>query len=244
VIDIDYKSRCRVLISNIEGPVNLGMTARNMANTDFKNLSFTGPLTGKEKDCHKYALQAYNIISDSIKCDNFNDLVAGSDIVIGFSPRTPWDYTPPAEYIDLAKIVNNEINSGNTVGLLFGSENNGLTNEELSVCKYRMALPSSKEFESINLSQAIMIVLWTLHTSSISFKKNNIVKSASGDDRRIFLDKLKEILKLSDYFYKNNENSRWQEILQIFESKDWKEREIKLLISAMNKIKNELKNQA
>ena len=54
----------------------------------------------------------------------------------------------------------------NPVGLVFGSEREGLTNEELSLCHLLVKIPSSDSFPSLNLAQAVMILCYELFQSS------------------------------------------------------------------------------
>ena len=53
----------------------------------------------------------------------------------------------------------------NSIGLAFGSEKEGLTNEELSLCHLYVRIPSKESFPSLNLAQAVMVVCYELFQS-------------------------------------------------------------------------------
>jgi tRNA/rRNA methyltransferase len=55
-----------------------------------------------------------------------------------------------------------DIAHSNTVGLLFGPEDRGLTNDELRCCDMLVTIPVSSEMKSINLSHAVMILCYEI----------------------------------------------------------------------------------
>jgi len=50
-----------------------------------------------------------------------------------------------------------------TVAVLFGNEDAGLTDEELSLCSISVTIPSSSQFPSLNLSHAVQVVCYEIH---------------------------------------------------------------------------------
>jgi tRNA/rRNA methyltransferase len=50
-----------------------------------------------------------------------------------------------------------------TVAVLFGNEETGLTDEELSLCNLAVSIPASSEFPSLNLSHAVQVVCYEIH---------------------------------------------------------------------------------
>ncbi|WP_022849843.1 RNA methyltransferase [Limisalsivibrio acetivorans] len=231
----------RILLSETEGPVNLGMTARAMANTGFNNLRFSGSLGGDEEDVRRYSLHAYHLIESASKCSSFEELIQGSDVLIALTPRNPWNDGHSIGIDEFPHIVYRCTQKGQTVGLLFGNEATGLLNDEVAICRYRLPLPSSKDYESLNLAQAVLVVLWELRrklTDRINIDSTE-QKLAGGDEKRVFLNKLRTLLLESEYLDGQNPEMRWREINLIFESRDFTEREMSLLTSFTNKVLKE-----
>lgn len=54
--------------------------------------------------------------------------------------------------------------SGNRIGLMFGPENTGLTNEDLDFCQFSSTIPTA-DFSSLNLAQAVAIHCYELYLS-------------------------------------------------------------------------------
>jgi len=49
------------------------------------------------------------------------------------------------------------------VGVVFGNERTGLTDEELDCCSVAINIPSSERFPSLNLSHAVQLITYTLY---------------------------------------------------------------------------------
>jgi tRNA/rRNA methyltransferase len=59
-----------------------------------------------------------------------------------------------------------DISQKNKVALLFGPEDTGLANEELRLCHAVVTIPTSREFTSLNLSHAVMILCYEIFTAA------------------------------------------------------------------------------
>lgn len=46
------------------------------------------------------------------------------------------------------------------VAIVFGRERDGLNNEELQLCRYHVSIPTSEEFRSLNLGQAVQLLTY------------------------------------------------------------------------------------
>lgn len=56
--------------------------------------------------------------------------------------------------------------SANRIGLMFGPENTGLTNEDLDLCQYYSTIATA-DFSSLNLAQAVAIHCYELYTAVV-----------------------------------------------------------------------------
>ena len=54
----------------------------------------------------------------------------------------------------------------NNIALLFGPEDTGLANDQLRLCHSVVTIPTSREFTSLNLAQAAMILCYEIFTAS------------------------------------------------------------------------------
>lgn len=225
-------SDIKVILSRIEGPVNLGFIARAMANTGFSNLAYSGDIDSTDEEALKYAVHADNILQSSLQAENFESLIADSDIVIGFSPRDPYT-NGSLEFDDLKEYVQTCLKDGLSIGLLFGNEASGLDNIELAACAKRVSLPTCSDYVSMNLAQAVLVVLWEL--KKVVKQKSDSKEYASREILNILSEKTKDYLHLIEYLNKQNPDHIWQEVRQIIESKKLTSREAEILISIVGK---------
>lgn len=53
-----------------------------------------------------------------------------------------------------------ELVKGKRVALVFGSEDKGLENEEIQMCGQLVTIPTAREMSSLNLAQAVLVLLY------------------------------------------------------------------------------------
>ena len=59
-----------------------------------------------------------------------------------------------------------DLSRKNKIALLFGPEDTGLANDQLRLCHSVVTIPTSREFTSLNLSQAVMILCYEIFIAS------------------------------------------------------------------------------
>ncbi|MEN6360670.1 MAG: RNA methyltransferase [Smithella sp.] len=59
-----------------------------------------------------------------------------------------------------------DLSQKNKIALLFGPEDTGLANDQLRLCHSVATIPTSREFTSLNLSQAVMILCYEIFIAS------------------------------------------------------------------------------
>jgi len=221
-----------ILLSRLEGPVNLGFITRAMANTGFSSLAYTGDIPRDHEEALRYAVHADSILESAVHADSFENLLKGSDVVIGFTPRSPFS-NENLDFDKLRDFVEDTLSAGQTVGLLFGNEAHGLSNAELSSCAKMVSLPTCIEYSSMNLAQAVLVVMWEL--KSVEYDKNPTTIYADRDTLDIILMRLREYLELIEFFNDKNPDNVWFEIRHMVESKKITAREATLLLSIIGK---------
>ena len=155
------QQRLAVVLSGTRNPLNIGAAARAMSNFGFMDLrlgrphdeAFRGAVSrgGASEILQKASI--YNCLEDALSgCS----LVAGT---AGFSCRQP--QLPLIRLERGARLIRRHLSSANAA-ILFGCEKSGLTNDDLSHCHLLIRIPTRPEHESMNLGQAVAVVLWEL----------------------------------------------------------------------------------
>jgi tRNA/rRNA methyltransferase len=224
----------RVLLSNPEGAVNLGFIARAMANTGFSDLTYYGKLDRLHPTALKYALTAENILHNAHKADDFDDLLTACDKIIGVSMRTPKTEGLHVPLSGLKNLLLDITSKGMTAGLLFGNEKAGLSNTQLASCHRFVSLDTSDVFPSMNLAQAVLVVLWDIKDTPDRTPRTD-VKYAGRKLTDALLDKMRLFLETFGCLNAQNPDKIFEELRLMTESKNFTEREVQLLLSVLGK---------
>ena len=148
---------------------NIGSVARAIKNFNIKYLRIVNPRCSwpnpralatsvGAKDILKSA-KIYNTVEKSI-----GDL----DIIFASSSRI----RKVNKKILTVKNLKTKIKKGRKIGILFGPESSGLSNDEINCADYLVKIPSNKKFSSLNLSHSAIIFCFEIF-QHFSNKKNN-----------------------------------------------------------------------
>lgn len=226
----------RILLHQIEGPVNLGAIARAMANSGFSHLFWTGPLAAEHPEAQKFAVHAKNLLRADRHVADFQGLIQSADVIFGFSPRAPW---PDGRNLGIDAFLD-ELNTclaaGKRPGLLFGNEAHGLANEHLAHCHFRVSLPTDDAYQSMNLSQAVLVVLWEIRRRLGSTQQTRAQPvPIDNQAKAVLLKNLHQFVEAMEFLNPQNPDHLWQELLAIFHTRDWSSREAQILNSLFSK---------
>lgn len=141
---------------------NVGFAARAMKTMGFNSLRFAGTPSFEEKAARKTAYGAHDILD---RAQSFTDLKAATqdlDLTVGTTSKTRikrYDYHDPGS---LSMILKNKGAAVKSLGLIFGSEENGLSTEQLDICHLVSTIPLATDYPSLNLAQSVLIYAWEL----------------------------------------------------------------------------------
>lgn len=107
--------------------------------------------------------------------------------------------------------------AGNKLALVFGPEDRGLTNEDLSLCNAVTCIPTA-DFSSLNLSQAVALVSYELFSGvlqSRDVQKGMVAKLADVNDLEVMYGQIEKALRKMD-FLKETDYAYWMHNLRHF----------------------------
>ena len=145
---------------------NIGSVARAAKNMGITNIIVVG-VTGFDREAmEQRSTHLASDVLDQIQYIERIEVALGSfNYIVGTTARLgkargPF-IAPRAAASDIATV-----SQKNKVALLFGPEDTGLANEELRLCHAVVTIPTSREFTSLNLSHAVMILCYEIFTAS------------------------------------------------------------------------------
>ncbi len=162
---------------------NIGSVARAMKNMGLSRLILVRPgALPEHPEALRLAVDAKNILN---KAEIFDDLPAAIKefhFLIGTSRREGKHRRDFIWANELHALIS-EQPPQSQIGILFGAEERGLTNEEISHCHRVVTIPSSPDLASLNLAQSVMVIAYELFSkrdlksTSPSFKKSPLAKN-------------------------------------------------------------------
>jgi tRNA (cytidine32/uridine32-2'-O)-methyltransferase len=151
----------RIILINTSHPGNIGAVARAMKTMGLSELYLVSPLYFPDVKASEMASNALDILEKAKVVQSLDEAIHDCGLVVGSSARDrsiPWPMLTPRELGEKAIIE-----SANTpVGILFGRENSGLTNEELQRCHFHVHIPANPEYSSLNLAAAVQVIAYEI----------------------------------------------------------------------------------
>lgn len=190
---------------------NVGAVARIMNNFCFSDLRIVGSVP-KKNDFY-LAMHSESILENAVIYESLADAVAGLDRVIAFSRRKgklkPVDFSP----MQMASYVHELPDL--KIGLVFGRETFGLTDEEADLCPLRCHFSANPAFPSINLAQAVAMACYEVRSYPQRVDEEmgrKFQDAVSGDELEKIHGYLFGVLEDINYF-SERETTNWESFL-------------------------------
>lgn len=171
---------------------NIGAVARAMKNFGFGRLVLVG---GKvDEESRKYAVHAQEVLDDAEQLGDFEEVREAYDFLVG---TTGIETTNDESFHRLG--VSSEELPGKIaavkgkIGICFGPEDIGLTNEQLGKCDLLVSIPTSRQYPVMNLSHAVAVLLYEL-----AGKGAGTIRLATRDEFERVQNELMELLEGTD----------------------------------------------
>jgi tRNA/rRNA methyltransferase len=150
----DVVSDLRFVLVRPKDPRNMGSSARAVKNFGFADLWLVAPQRLLNAEAFALAAHAQEVLRGAVRCASVREAVADRTLVLGTTarPRTAARevYTPR----QAAALIR-----GRRAALLFGPEDFGLSNEDLSYCQGFIQIPTA-DYASLNLAQAVQVLAY------------------------------------------------------------------------------------
>jgi tRNA/rRNA methyltransferase len=155
------KRDVRVVLVRPRDPRNVGAACRAMKCMGLTSLTIVPEGLIDPRQARTLAHYASDVLDNAMICDDLRDAVQDAVLVAGTTRRRGRNrkyFTLFPEQLG-QRIAS--IEEG-TVAVLFGNEESGLTDDELSLCHLAVTIPASSDFPSLNLSHAVQVVCYEI----------------------------------------------------------------------------------
>jgi tRNA/rRNA methyltransferase len=145
---------------------NIGAAARAMANFGLTDLRLVRPRDGWPNRKAKAAASGATGIVDEV-FESTEAAIAGLNFVYATTARVrdlPKQIFGPRE---AAMELRSRVSAGQAVGVLFGRERWGLTNDEVALADAIVTFPVNPKFASLNIAQAVLLIAYEWMTAGL-----------------------------------------------------------------------------
>jgi len=211
---------------------NIGSVARAIKNFNIKHLRIVNPR------CHwpnqkalSTSVGAKDILKSTKVYDSIEKSIGDLDIIFASTSRIRRINKKIISILDLK----NKVKKKRKIGILFGPESSGLSNDEISYADYLVKIPTNKKFSSLNLSHSAIIFCFEIF--QYFSKKKTIYKSgykssvAKKSEVNKFLDFIINRLDKKGFLQPDHKRkSMIRNINNIFHRLNLSEQEIRILL--------------
>jgi TrmH family RNA methyltransferase len=222
-------TKLRIVLVEPREAGNVGAVARVMKNFGFDDLVIVGDHPPLLPVAGWWASGADDLLERARFATTLQEALADAHLTVATTSMrgrtTPADLTPQ----ELAAQAGSE----ETVALVFGREDSGLTREELMLCQRTAVIPTKEQFPTMNLAQAVGVFCFTM--SSIS-------RTAAARDRppaaliERLHERLESLLLEVGFLHANNPDRIYDDIRAMLGRAALDEREATILLGMVRQI--------
>ncbi|HSA58819.1 MAG TPA: RNA methyltransferase [bacterium] len=221
---------------------NIGAACRVLKNMGFSKLHLVRPsVLPTHPESLRLAVGAADLARKAKVFDSLNEAAKGLRFLIGTSRRT-------GKYRrDFANLpgIGDKLLRGQKIGILFGAEERGLTNEELGHCNLVVQIPSNPDFPSLNLAQSVAVTAYQLRLLQDMGEPDDSLKKfplAPVQEVEGMFQHLEKTLTTIGFLHERNGFHMMRTIRQLFGRTQMNEREVRIIRGICRQIQWAVKN--
>ncbi len=161
---MDQKSnldRIQIVLVGTQDGANVGSVCRAMKTMGITRLVLVGDREYDENRVRTLALHARDVWESSTRYESLEEALATSVLTVA-STRRQGKFRKDS-VLNPQQLASRVQQTGEgLISIVFGRESDGLTDEEVAQCAAVVSIPTSDTFPSLNLSQAVQIITFTL----------------------------------------------------------------------------------
>ncbi len=151
----------RMVLVDTSHPGNIGAAARAMKNMELEDLRLVRPRQFPHAEASARASGADDVLSRARVSATLVEALEGCGLVLACTSRDRDHYY---RVLDVREAAARAVAASllAPVGVVFGGEHSGLSNEDLAPAHALLRIPTGKEYASLNLAMAVQVVAYEI----------------------------------------------------------------------------------
>ncbi len=218
---------------------NIGSCARVIKNFGFSKLSIVNPRDGwPNYKARMTSVGAFDMLKKVKVYNNTLESIKKYDLVFSTTARKRDINKKHISIANFTKLI--ETKKKLNIGIIFGPEASGLSNEDLSYSNSIIQIPTSKKFSSMNLSHSMTVICYEIFKTinKNKFKKDiKPLQIISKKNISKFLSHLINLLDNKNFFkHKEKRESMLLNINNLFYRCELSNKELRILASIVSNL--------
>lgn len=211
---------------------NVGAAARVMKNFGFESLAIAGEHPELQPLSSWWASGADDVVQRATLTPTLFDAIRDAHVTIATTSlrgrTTPADMTP----FDVADLFAS-LREDQTLALVFGREDSGLTREEVMACQRTASIPTNPEFPVMNLAQAVGAFCFAMSQVRRAPRERELAPAAMIER---FHERVQALLMEVGFLHDNNPDRIYDDLRTIAARADLDAREATILLGIIHQI--------
>jgi tRNA/rRNA methyltransferase len=225
-------SRLRIILVEPREAGNVGAAARVIKNFGFDDLWIVGEHPQLLPVAGWWASGADDLLERAQFAETLQEAIADANLVVATTSArgrtTPVDLTPPDLAAEAASLRDDQ-----TLALVFGREDSGLTRDELKLCHLTAIIATDERFPTMNLAQAVAVFCYELSTLQRSTEERVLAQAALVER---FHERFEALLLEVGFLHDNNPARIYDDIRALFGRAALDEREATIWLGIVKQI--------
>jgi tRNA/rRNA methyltransferase len=233
-----------VVLVRARNPLNIGASARAMSNFGALHLRVVKPYEKAFREAVS-AVGAAPILAEAEEFDSLADATRDCSLIVGTTAIGHRELQHELYSLEeAAKKIRKALASGR-VAILFGSEKTGLSNDDLSHCHFLVRIPTRDEHRSMNLAQAVAIVVYEISRGVVTTKAKSKLSSTAADMQSVnrIASALLEALHISGYIHRRSAATAEEKLRRMLRRFELSSADAEVLLGMLRKILWKLKSE-
>lgn len=233
----------KIILVEPAGERNIGSIARVMRNMGLYHLVIVNPRCDYlSEDAQVMAVHGIEVLKKAIIVDSLPMALQGCQRAIATTARTrgiPTILETPRQA--LPWLMEKNVTSA----LIFGPEDRGLSNQELSYAQRFVCIPANPEYPSLNLAQAVGVCAYELYQwlNDLEIPENSDNETmANIEELEGYYQHLESVLLDVNYLYPHTAAVKMEKLRRIVNRTNLKSQELTMIRGILRQIQWAIKN--